>query len=115
MEKGKWILKRVVGGIIFLLAAGTVTMLLWNWLIPGLFHGPEIRFLEALGVLLLSRILFSGWGGRHRGMPPWKQRYAEKWSSMTLEERERFKSRMREKWCSPAAKETNENPGKTNV
>ena len=120
MKKGKWILKRILAGIVFLFAVGVVTMLLWNWLVPALFHGPEIRFIEALGLLLLSKILFSGWrGGRcgpgTGGMPPWKQRYYEKWSSMTPEERERFKSRMREKWCVPPGPEKRDNPGETNV
>lgn len=112
-------MKRILAGIVFLLVVGMVTMLLWNWLVPALFHGPEIRFVEALGLLLLSKILLSGWrGGRcghGPGMPPWKQRYYDKWSSMTPEERERFKNRMREKWCSPPAADKNENTGDTNV
>jgi hypothetical protein len=103
MNKGKWILKCLTAGIILLLLVGTVTMLLWNWLIPALFNGPELRFFEALGLLLLAKILFGGWGGRswrNSGAPPWKQKYYEKLSSMSPEQRERFKDRMREKWCS---------------
>lgn len=104
MKKGKWFLKCLVAGIVFVLLAGTVTMVLWNWLVPALFSGPELRFLEALGLLLLTRILFGSWGGRgcrNGGGPQWKHKYYEKLSSMTPEDRERFKSRMKEKWCSP--------------
>lgn len=117
MRRSKWILKAIAMGVVFILVMGTVTMLLWNWLVPSLFHGPEIQFWQALGLLLLSKILFSGWGGgrwRHRGGPPWRQRLAEKWSSMTPEERERFKNRMREKWC-PRPKDEDRNGGTSNV
>lgn len=118
MKKGKWILKWVLAGIVFLLLLGAVTMLLWNWLVPSLFNGPELTFPEALGLLLLTKILFSGWGrGRCRngGGPSWRHRYYEKLSSMTPEERERFKSRMREKWCSPGQSTEKDNAGSSNV
>jgi hypothetical protein len=118
MKRGKWILKALVAGFVFILVAGTVVMLLWNWLVPSLFNGPAISFLQALGLLLLSKILFSGWGGhrwRHAGGPPWRQRLHEKWSSMTPEERERFKSRMREKWCQHPSEGRDQNAGSSNV
>lgn len=118
MKKGKWILKWVLAGTLFLLVLGTITMLLWNWLVPSLFHGPELTFPEALGLLLLTKILFSGWGGkgcRNGGGPSWKHRYYEKWSAMTPEERERFKSRMREKWCSPGRPQRTGETGSSTV
>jgi len=118
MRKFKWILKVLLGGFIFLLVVGTATMLLWNWLIPSLFSGPEIRFGEALGLLLLAKILFGGWGPyrwRSGGGPPWKHRYYEKLASMTPEERERFKSRMQEKWCSGGTPHQKEKAGNSNV
>ena len=116
MNKGKWFLKWVLAGIVFLLAMGAVTMLLWNWLVPALFNGPHIRFLEALGLLLLAKILFGGWGGRCRpGGGSWKHQYYQKLSSMTPEERERFKTRMREKWCSHGGTDKNENAPGSNV
>ena len=117
MKKGKWILKAFAAGILFLAVMGAVTMLLWNWLVPSLFHGPELGFFQALGLLLLSKILLSGWGrpGRHGGpMSPWKHRLADKWSAMTPEQREQFKSRMREKWCSRGPGHGDANPGSSN-
>lgn len=110
-------MKCILAGIFFLLVFGGVTMLLWNWLVPAVFNGPEIRFLEALGLLLLAKILFSGWGGgRWRpGRHSWNHSYYEKLSSMSPEARERFKARMREKWrCGgPPAEEAN--TGSSNV
>ena len=62
-------------------------------LIPDLFHGPVLTFWEAVGLLVLSHILFRGWGrpsfSRHRSH--WKKRFEEKLASMTPEEQEQFK------------------------
>jgi hypothetical protein len=30
---------------------------LWNWLVPGLFAGPEISALEAWGLAFLTRLI----------------------------------------------------------
>jgi len=35
-----------------------VLMLLWNWLMPGIFGLATIGYLKAFGLCLLSRILF---------------------------------------------------------
>jgi hypothetical protein len=108
MKKGKWFLKCVLAGILFLVLVGLVTMLLWNWLVPELFNGPQIAFFQALGLLLLSKIFFGGLGrGRWAGGRSWKHRYEEKLSGMSPEARERFKSRMREKWrCGDVPRES---------
>jgi len=34
------------------------TLLLWNWLMPTIFELPYINFWQALGIILLSGILF---------------------------------------------------------
>jgi hypothetical protein len=87
-------------GIAFIIAVGFVTQYLWNWLVPALFAGPVITYWQALGLLLLSKILFWGFGKggghRYRGghwTPYWKQ----KWNAMSPEEKERFKEKMKEK------------------
>jgi hypothetical protein len=46
-------------------AFGAVTMLLWNWLVPTIFSGPVVTFWQALGLLLLGKILFGSGHGRH--------------------------------------------------
>ncbi len=75
---------------------GWITMSLWNWLIPELFNGPVLTFWQAMGLLVLSKILFSGLGkGGGHGKGHWKG----SWSRMSPAERERFKQRMEERWC----------------
>jgi hypothetical protein len=66
-------------------------MLLWNSLVPELFRGPALQYWQALGLLLLSRILFGGLRGR--GWPGhWRQRmWRERWENMTPEERARLR------------------------
>ena len=44
-----------------------VVMLLWNALVPELFNGPELGYWQTLGLLVLSKILFSGIGGGSKG------------------------------------------------
>src|SRR5688572_27823992 len=100
MNKGLTIVKWTVVCVFFVFLFGYITMILWNWLVPPIFNGPVISFWQALGLLVLSKILFGGFGGKgHHGKAEWKQRYFEKMSSMTPEDKERFKARMREKWC----------------
>ncbi len=56
----------IVGAIliaIFIVAlfaglGGIFVMLLWNWLMPVIFGLPQITFWQAIGVGLLSGILF---------------------------------------------------------
>lgn len=101
MKKGLWILKFAVLGVLAVTLLGWVTMLLWNGLVPVLFAGPVVTFWQALGLLVLSKILFWGFGkgGHHQG-GPWRHYYwKRKWSGMTPEEREAFKSKLKEKWC----------------
>ena len=98
------IFKWVLLGLMAVFAIGTVTMFLWNWLIPTLFNGPEITFFQALGLLLLSKLLSWGFGKHwqhsgHGNAPYWKNRLYEKFSNMSPEQREVFKQKMKDKWC----------------
>ena len=81
--------------IVAFLVFGFVTMQLWNWLMPAIFGLRTISYLQAFGLLLLSKILLGGfaapWGGRRR----WGQHMEERWAQMTPEERERFRAGMR--------------------
>jgi len=36
-----------------------VLMLVWNWIMPGLFGLPTIGYLKAFGLYIMSRILFN--------------------------------------------------------
>lgn len=111
MKRGWWIGKFVVFGLLMFVLFGLVTQTLWNWLVPTLFSGPIISFWQAIGLLALSKILFWGlgggrkWGG-HRSHH-WKGKWAERYSKLSPEEREKFKRRFTEKWCA-----WEENPAK---
>ena len=107
MNKGLRILAWVALGFLAVLLFGLVTMSLWNWLIPVLFNGPVISFWQALGLFLLAKILFGGWGGKGHchghgasSGEHWKAIFYNKFSSMTPEERTALKEKMKEKWCS---------------
>jgi len=69
---------------------GYLTMVLWNALMPLLFHLPLITFWQAAGLLILTRLLF-GFGGHRPGMHPHgRNPMREKWQAMNPEEREEF-------------------------
>lgn len=85
------IAKRIAMGIaffiafvLFILLGGFVVQWLWNWLMPDIFGLRAITWLEAFGLLALSRILFGGFGrgggshgpSRHR-REWWKKRNGE--------------------------------------
>ena len=42
---------------------GYVVMLLWNWLMPAIFGLGIITFWQAVGVVILAKLLFGGFGG----------------------------------------------------
>jgi hypothetical protein len=80
---------------------------LWNWLMPGLFGLKLIGYWQAIGLLILSKILFSGLhGGRGRGGRR-LHGMSGRWKQRTPEEREKFRQDLRACWSrmtSPDAK-----------
>lgn len=80
---------------------GEIVMRLWNWLLPGLFGWHVITFWQALGLLVLCRILFGGFGnggGKGRGR---RNREKQKiWEALTPEEREQLRQRVGKR-CGP--------------
>jgi hypothetical protein len=84
----------IIGGVaiacVFALAFGWLVMLLWNWLMPMLFGLKAITYWQAFGILLLSKVLFSGMGhGRrgplrhplfmHNSHPGWRRHLHDDW------------------------------------
>ena len=87
--------------IVAFVAFGFVTMHLWNWLMPLLFHLPEITFWQTIGLLVLSRLILGGMGCHGRSHHNhFRQHIHEKWETMTPEEREKFREQMHSR-CSP--------------
>jgi len=93
MKKTVKILGRIAIGVIATAVLVTVLMLLWNNLLPSIFGLSEINFWQALGILVLSKILFGGFGfGRHRygHRHPGRNQLRERWMEMSDEERKEF-------------------------
>ncbi|MCA8832780.1 hypothetical protein [Hymenobacter pini] len=94
--------------VLFLTVVGYVTMRLWNWLLPDLFAVPAISIWQAMGLLVLSRILFNGWGGRgHRAdwarkRRQWKHQMENRLECLTPEEKEKFRQKMEGVCTGPA-------------
>lgn len=86
---------------------GSVVMLLWNGLLPAILGVKTITFWQALGILVLSKILFGGFGcrhGHHRSNGhghDWHGR----WMHLTPEQREMLKSEWRGRCGHPAKEE----------
>ena len=75
-------------------AAGTfIVMSLWSALVPALFNGPSLHFWQALGLLVLSRILLGRWGGGLGHRMGWRGGSGGRWQHMTAEERAAFRER----------------------
>ncbi len=96
MRKKWWIfLVAPPAMVLFVWIFGEIVMHLWNWLLPMLFGWHQISFWQALGLLVLCRILFGGVGGRGFHRPNYRRRMSERWDQMTPEEREKFRQGMR--------------------
>jgi hypothetical protein len=87
----------VVLVIAFVAVLSLVVMSLWNALIPSLFRGPTLQYWQAVGLLILSRILCGGFRGRPgwHGPGRWRSHWASHWESMTPEERERLRAKFK--------------------
>lgn len=75
---------------------GVIVMLLWNWLMPVIFGLTAISFLQALGLMLLSRLLLCGFGhkggfhGKHKHLHEHRRDIHEKMRGMSRDERREF-------------------------
>lgn len=96
--------KKIAKGIgIAILGVGAVfgftyvVMALWNAILPDLIHVGHLGYWQAMGLLLLCKILFGsfkmngGGNGRHKH---WKNKF----ENMNPEEKEAFKQRVKERW-----------------
>ncbi len=95
---GKFVLLGIAAITIFTF----IVMLLWNWLIPIIFNGPVVTFWQAAGLLLLSKIIFSGIWKDHKPFDDkrsiWRKKFEEKLNNISEEEMEKFKSKFHSKW-----------------
>jgi hypothetical protein len=112
----KFWFKRALMFFIFFIAAiavfSAIVMGLWNAILPAVIGVKAITFLQALGILLLSKILFGGFGrrGGWQGARShnWKKRMQEKLAGLTDEEKEKLRAEWRNRcgrrWTMPGEK-----------
>jgi hypothetical protein len=62
-----------------------LVMVLWNWLMPEIFHLQSITIYQAFGLMLLSKLLFSGFHHRGRHVhferETWRKEFERKMST----------------------------------
>ena len=94
--KRHWIFKVTMMTILFIgfvvVAVAAVTFL-WNALVSGIFGGTQITWIQALGLLVLARLLVgSGRHGRFGGRRRWRDHWKRKVANMNPEELEKWKA-----------------------
>ena len=105
--KRKWIIVVAPLAIAaFIVIGGEVVMHLWNWLMPAIFGLKMITFWQAIGLLILARILVGGLGGGSHNGRRRERRLRERWEHMTPEERERLREWMRGRGAGPGGAPT---------
>jgi hypothetical protein len=88
------VLRILVMIVVAVAVAGLVVMALWNWLLPPLTGWHTVSFLQAIGLLILCKLLFGGFRG------PWMR---GRFRHMSPEERERFRGEMCARFGRPEA------------
>src|SRR5438270_225802 len=90
-------LKFVAIFAVVIVLKGVFTMLLWNWLVPDLFHGPVLNFPQAIGLVVLAKLILGFKDMRHFE-PGGRGRHHHghgRWSSLSKEEREKIREHLR--------------------
>lgn len=94
IKRSKFLLIPMVVAMFF--AVSGIVMWLWNALLPEILGVKSISFWQAMGILVLSKILFGGFHGKgwkHREKMEHFKRH-DAFSNMTDEE----KQKLREAW-----------------
>jgi hypothetical protein len=96
VRRNKWIFAVApLAMALFVWIGGEVVMRLWNWLLPSLFGWHPVTFWQALGLLVLCRILFGGFSGHGSDRSPSRRHDNKCWERMTPEEREKLSQDVR--------------------
>ena len=85
----------VIGAIAMFALVTAIVMWLWNALLPEIIGVKSIGFWQAMGILVLCKILFGGFGGKGGkkcfGKETFQKMKEEKLNGMTDEEKEKLK------------------------
>jgi hypothetical protein len=93
--------------IIGLFAISAVVMLLWNWIIPSISSLSPLTYWQAMGLFILSKILFGGFKfHRYRrgihSMHKYHTGVHERFMEMSEEEKLQFKNQWKSRFCKPS-------------
>jgi hypothetical protein len=103
--------RRIAKLVVFVLPAFLLFMALmiwavyalWNGLMPEIFGLRAITYWQALGLMVLSWILFRGPRGPHMRNGGWRHQIGKRWVKMTPEEREEFIRGLNSRWAGERA------------
>ncbi len=63
LEIAGWILLGIIAIAGIAILFGYIIMWLWNWLMPEIFGLTTITYWQAVGLFILAKIIFGGFGG----------------------------------------------------
>jgi Ca2+/H+ antiporter, TMEM165/GDT1 family len=117
-KEGKkfWLKRAIFIPVIFaagLIILGSVVMYLWNAILTTVLGIHTITFWQAVGILVLSKILFGGFHNRHghQSFHDHGKDIRNKWMNLSPEEKEK----MRKKWWGRFENQANQDdPENTN-
>jgi len=89
---GKFILLFIIFAPIAVFLFGSLVRWLWNEVLVAVLHVSPVTFWQAIGILVLAKILFSSFSGGGPRRDYRKERMM--WNNMTQEQKEKF----REEW-----------------
>ncbi len=80
--------------LVMIAVAAVAIMALWNYVVPSVIGWSSITYMQALALLILSRILFGGFGGMKQRREMFgrgdKALMREKLKGMSREERREY-------------------------
>jgi hypothetical protein len=83
LSKGQRIALMLVLVPLGIFVFGWITMQLWNNVLAQVINVSTITFWQAWGLIILSKLLFGGFGrGGYKRSPYIKKRMQERWSKM---------------------------------
>ncbi len=79
------------------LLLGLAVQWLWNAILPQVAPVRELTYWQAVGLLVLSKILFGGWRGAGRYRDRQHHEWRGNWRQMSDEDRERMRTAWRDR------------------
>lgn len=64
---GLWVFLGILAAIAFAIVLGFGVMYLWNWLMPAIFGLATITYWQAVGLFVLAKLFFGGFGNHKHG------------------------------------------------